>query len=75
MFVVLHGNTVFCGYSNGVSLWNKFTDMSIKKVIQPYVYANEVDAVAEANSIRQFDKTVKNVLVVPIEQWISENKK
>ena len=75
MFVILHGRTVFCGYSNGVSLWNKFTNMSIKNVVQPYVYAYEVDAVAEANSIRQFDKTVKNVSVVPIEQWISKNKK
>lgn len=72
MYVILHGDNVFCGYSpSGLLIWDKFSFEN--KTVRPSIFSSEVEAVGEGNSIQNnFQVTV---LVVPIEHWINDNKK
>lgn len=72
MFVILHGDNVFCGYSPFTNpMWDKFSFENT--TIRPCIFSSEVEAVSEGNFIQQ--RYSVGVVVIPIEQWISENKK
>lgn len=77
MFVILHGNNIFCGYNpsgytpNGYLIWEKFSFENTS--VRPLIFLSEIDAVAEGNHIQK--EYHVGILVVPIERWIDDNKK
>lgn len=72
MYVILHGENVFCGYRpSGYLMWDKFSFENT--TIRPSIFSSELEAVEEGNFIQREHHVA--VTIVPIEQWISENKK
>jgi hypothetical protein len=72
MYVILHGDNIFCGYRpSGYLIWDKFSYENT--TVRPNIFLSEVEAVAEGNSIQTNFHV--GVLVIPIEKWIEDNKK
>lgn len=72
MFILGDDEMIFGGFSpNGNLIWHRFKKGQTKK-IQPEIYTDEANARLTAGHLKVHSNT--NVSVIPLEQWISENK-